>query len=84
MPAIGASTTGVSTRSDPRVSEVGRPVMSSLSRRRQHFPKSGAGGYSLFFLLSAGFLMGPVQVIGSKSWLGRKLTAVSSPPPGTR
>ena len=30
MPAIGASTTGVSTRSDPRVSEVGRADMASI------------------------------------------------------
>src|SRR4249919_1676549 len=41
MPAIGASTTGTSTRSDPSVSEVGRAGMSLLSAAGVGRPKSG-------------------------------------------
>src|SRR6478735_10280091 len=40
MPAIGASTTGVSTRSEPRVRESGTTVMHPLSERDRARPKS--------------------------------------------
>src|SRR6478735_1455950 len=42
MPAIGASTTGVSTRSEPRVRESGTTVMTPLSERDRARPKSTA------------------------------------------
>src|SRR5262245_28814419 len=136
MPAIGASTTGVSTRSDPRVSEVGRADMPPLSPLGPAGPNRNGdpGGFEtglaallnhrtgvapvappaqpwflflsplfllpplsfflspflspLFLPLSAwggsGVVSSPTQVIGSKSSVGRKLTASRSPWLGTR
>ena len=44
MPAIGASTTGVSTRNDPSVNEAGTTVMGPLSSERAPGPKSAVAG----------------------------------------
>ena len=75
IPAIGASTTGTGTVSEPRVSG-DMPRLSAAGTRRPNPSAYDLGGF--------GFASGPLQVIASKSWLGRKLTATSLPWSGAK
>ena len=82
MPAIGASTTGVGTVSGPRVS-AGMRRLSAAPGRAAKLDVSLLGRLLCFFACVT-FETGPVQVIASKSWVGRKLIAVSVPWPGAK
>src|SRR3954470_10379367 len=77
MPAIGASTTGVSTRSDPRVSEVGSD-MPPLSPGTPA-PAKPASALTPLGVAALGLAALPLPALGGGRLRGHRLLQVTGP-----